>query len=167
MKQLRIQRCWLLISLWLLTACAGVEAEEKMDSIHCNLKIDPSIQLGQPVMLQLTLHNSTSQSLEVLQYFTPFEGILGEIFELHFNGEPLSYRGPLVKRGPPLDEDWLRLEPGGDLSAEVDISHAWNLGRKGGYRLQLRNDIAYRPAGSTERQVLAAERCPEVRFSVF
>ena len=137
-----------------------------MGSLHCDLDIDQTLSAGEPVILRLTLNNTGGQSLEVLQYYTAFEGILGDIFSIHYGDESLSYRGPLVKRGPPTDEDWLLLESGTVLKAEVDLSGAWSLERPGVYTLQLKNDMTYRHSGSKESLVLAAGSCQMVDFRV-
>lgn len=137
-----------------------------MGSLHCNLNIDQMLPAGEPVILRLTLNNSGEQPLEVLQYYTAFEGILGEIFSIQYGDESLSYQGPLVKRGPPTDEDWLLLEPGAELTAEVDLNGAWNLERPGDYTLQLKNDMTYRHSGSKENLLFAAGSCQMVDFRV-
>ena len=166
MKKWLTARCWLFVCV--LAACTGngIEAGEKMDTLHCDLEIDQAIPAGKPVMLRLTLSNTSGQSAEVLQYFTPFEGILGDIFNIHYGDESLSYRGPLVKRGPPMDEDWLLLESGGVLTAEVDLSNAWDLARPGKYTLRLRNDMTYRLPGNTETSLIAVGSCQVVSFEV-
>lgn len=62
----------------------------------------------------------------------------------------LAYQGPMVKRGPPTDEDWLQLKSAAILSNELDISRAWDLGKKGQYSLSLSQDISYRVTNSSE-----------------
>ena len=167
MKKWLSTGCTFLICM--LTACIGnsIETGEKMEAMHCDLDIDQATGVGKPVMLRLTLSNTFIQPVEVLQYYTPFEGILGDIFYIHYGDEVLSYRGPLVKRGPPTDEDWLLLETDESLTTEVDLSSAWNLGRSGDYTLRLRNDMTYRHSDSKENSLLAASNCQTVSFSVF
>jgi len=111
------------------------------------------------------LHNGLATPVEVLRYFTPFEGILGEIFDIRRQGEPVPYEGPMVKRGAPGDEDWLALPAGQELSAAVDLSEAWNLTQPGEYQLQLRNSIMYRVPGETEPRQLDATGCGVVVFT--
>ena len=99
-------------------------------------------------------------------YGSIFEGILGEIFDIQWQGQPLQYEGPMVKRAAPGGEDWLLLEAGDVLSATVDISEAWNLARPGDYQLQLRNGISYRVEGETEPRQLDPAACGVVHFAV-
>ena len=167
MKGLLAAKSWLLICVLAACAGSGVDAGETMGSIQCKLEVDQAIPAGKPVLLQLTLGNTSGQAVEVLQYHTPFEGILGDLFEIQYADESLTYRGPLVKRGPPTDEDWLLLESGGVLTAKVDLSNAWDLRRAGEYTLRLRNDMSYRHAGSPERLLVTAGSCQMVSFGVF
>jgi len=104
--------------------------------------------------------------VRVLRYFTPFEGILGEIFDIRWQGQPVIYEGPMMKRAAPGEEDWLLLKAGEALSATVDISGAWNLTRPGQYLLKLRNSISYRVAGEPEPRQLDAAGCGVVGFTV-
>ena len=160
-------RSWLLVCVLAACTASGLDAGETMGSIQCKLEVDQANPAGEPVLLHLTLSNTSGQALEVLQYHTPFEGVLGDLFEIQYADESLTYRGPLVKRGPPTDEDWLLLESGGVLTAEVDISKAWDLSRAGEYTLRLRNDMSYRDPGSPEHSLVAAGSCQMVGFGVF
>jgi len=168
MKLWQKSLCWLTALLWITAACAssGSGLPANMDTPHCSLAVAESIPSGQPVTVHLVLRNPSASALEVLQYHTPFEGILGEIFELRLQGQSLAYQGRMVKRGPPGDEDWLPLDAGVTLSAEVDISNAWELGLPGEYSLQLRNGITYRLAGHTDPRQLAASSCGVVSFHI-
>ena len=167
MKGSLAAKIWLLVCVLAACAGSGVDAGETMSSIHCKLEVDQANPAGEPVLLHLTLGNTSGQAVEVLQYHTPFEGILGDLFEIQYGDESLTYRGPLVKRGPPMDEDWLLLESGGVLTAEVDLSKAWDLSSAGEYTLRLRNDMSYRHSGSPERLLVTAGSCQMVSFGVF
>jgi hypothetical protein len=43
-----------------------------------------------------------SEGCYVLKWFTPLEGIGGDIFRVERDGAELPYHGKLVKRGPPV-----------------------------------------------------------------
>jgi len=173
MKRWQKSLCWLTALLWVTATCAlsGSEAGSghpaEMETPHCNFTVAESIPSGEPVIVQIVLRNPSTNAIEVLQYHTPFEGILGDIFELRYQGEALSYQGPMVKRRPPEDEDWLPVDAGATLSAEVDISSAWKLSLPGVYSLQLRNDISYRLAEHSDSLKIAAASCGVVRFLIF
>jgi hypothetical protein len=157
-----------MIAMTTLVACTpgGASPGNDMAPLSCQLATAATIHAATPAMVRLTLRNTTDHPVEVLQYFTPFEGLLGEVFVVRYQGEPIPYQGPLVKRGPPVDEDWLPIGPGGSLSAEVDISGAWDLGRPGAYSLQLSKPLSFRKPGRTATMLLAAASCGTVHFSI-
>lgn len=154
----------------LVTACADSSAvtgaEDTSGILTCNLSVSSPVRQGHPVNVELALHNSLAAPVQVLRYFTPFEGIMGEIFDIHRQGQPVLYEGPMVKRAAPGEEDWQLLNAGEKLSATVDIAGAWNLARPGEYRLQLRNGISYRVAGEPELRQLDPASCGTVDFAV-
>lgn len=160
--------CWVII-FGMAAACANpkVAVHSAMNTtLRCHLEIAQTTPVGVPVVLTQTLTNTTNHSIEVLQYHTPFEGILGDIFELKFGVDTLTYRGPMVKRLPPGDEDWLKVEAGDSLTAFVDIAKAWDLDQAGEYQLQLKKTISYRIDSGSEPVTLPTTVCKRVRFSM-
>jgi len=151
-------------------ACAEsgpmTETQSSSATLSCRLAVTGPLQLGQPVTVGLTLHNGLATPVEVLRYFTPFEGVLGEIFDIRWRGEPVRYDGPMVKRAAPGDEDWFALPAGQELSALVELSETWDFSRPGEYQLQLRNSISYRLPGEAEPRQLEASSCGEVEFTL-
>jgi peptidyl-Lys metalloendopeptidase len=150
-------------------ACAEsgpvTETQALNGTLSCRLSLASPQQHGQPYTAGLTLHNGMATPIEVLRYFTPFEGILGEIFDIRWQGELVPYEGPMVKRAAPGDADWLALPAGQELSAAVDPSEAWDLTQPGEYQLQLRNSITYRVPGETEPRQVDAADCGVVVFT--
>lgn len=161
----------MLALLGILFATAGCQASDveqdlAMTPISCDMQLDDSYAQGAEVVVSFSLGNHSESEFEVLQYHTPLEDLIGPVFEVHFGSELLSYLGPMVKRGPPADEDWLQLKPAAVLSNELDISRAWDLGKKGQYSLSLSGDVSYRATGSTDVLSFAAANCPTIFFSV-
>ena len=159
-----------LAGLAMAAACAGSSAVTEPDGasgiLSCHLSVPGQVQQGHPVTVELALHNGLAVPVKVLRYFTPFEGILGEIFEIQWQGQPVQYEGPMVKRTAPGEEDWLPLKAGESLSAAVDLVEAWNVARPGEYRLQLRNPISYRVEDEPEPRQLDPAACGVVSFTV-
>lgn len=159
-----------LASLAMAAACAEsgpvTEAQDPSSTLSCQLSVAGPLRQGQPVITKLTLHNHLATSVQVLRYFTPFEGILGEIFEIRRQDQPVPYEGPMVKRAAPGDEDWFTLGAGQELSATVDLSNAWDLTGAGEYQLQLKNSIRYQLPGEAEARQLEAASCGVVRFTI-
>jgi hypothetical protein len=134
--------------------------------LSCALALSGPPAPGQAVSVELLLHNGLDVPVRVLRYFTPFEGILGEIFEVQWQNQPVIYEGPMVKRVAPGEDDWLPLPAGQDLTAAVDVSSAWNLTLPGEYRVQLRNGISFRVPDDPEPRQLEPADCGAVGFIV-
>jgi peptidyl-Lys metalloendopeptidase len=105
-------------------------------SLDCTLEMDETYPVGQPVNLRFELHNQTDRSLYALTWYTPLEGIAGDIFRVTQDGEELPYQGMLAKRGDPTREEYITIEPGEAASAEVDLRTGYDLSVPGSYQVQ-------------------------------
>ena len=83
-----------------------------------------------------TLTNTLSEALYVLKWFTPLEGLAGDIFRVQRDGLHLPYRGIQVKRAPPTAEDYVWLDAGGSISAEIDLAEGYDFSQPGQYTVQ-------------------------------
>ena len=118
-------------------------AEEEMPvrttprpSLDCTLEMDETYAVGEPVHLRFELHNHTDRPLYVLIWYTPLEGIAGDIFQVTRSGEKLLYQGVLAKRGDPTRGEYIVIEPGETASAEVDLRAGYDLSTPGSYQVQ-------------------------------
>jgi hypothetical protein len=96
---------------------------------------------GSPVSLRFELHNQADQPVYVLSWYTPLEGIAGDIFLVTRDGEELSYQGMMVKRGDPDEESYISIEPGKSASAEVELTTGYDLSVPGSYQVQFTNGL--------------------------
>ena len=90
---------------------------------------------GEAVNLSFTLTNNTDTSLYVLKWYTPLEGIAGEIFRVERDGQAIPYQGILATRVAPSAEAYVRLEPGASASAEVNLATACDFSPAGEYTI--------------------------------
>jgi hypothetical protein len=90
------------------------------------------------------LINLTSEKLYVLDWFTPFEGIAGDIFRVTYNGQPIPYQGIHAMRENPSPESYIVLEPAGTEIVEVNLSEVYDFSRPGTY------SIAYKPPHTSD-----------------
>lgn len=132
----------------LVLACAGagkpspaqpgvMMSDEPQDGVlQYRLETGDSHVVGQAVILGFTLENLGDETLWILKWYTPLEGIAGKIFRVTRDGEDLPYQGLMVKRGDPRREDYVRLGPGESASQEVDLSEAYDLSLPGEYRVE-------------------------------
>jgi peptidyl-Lys metalloendopeptidase len=86
-----------------------------------------TFQSGEPVVILFTLESLADETLWVLKWLTPLEGIKGGIFKAACGGQEVPYEGPLVSRIGPFKSDYVRIEPRGSVSAQVDLSRVYRL----------------------------------------
>jgi len=104
--------------------------------LSATLEAPSSLPSGEAVRLRFTLTNHSPETLYVLNWYTPLEGILGEILRVKRDGQAIPYEGPLVMRGDPLPENYVLLEPGASESAEVDLATVYDFSQAGEYTIE-------------------------------
>jgi len=108
-------------------------------ALRCTLQAPAQVVTGQPVVLRFTLTNPGPVALQMLRWNTPFEGAwLAPFVTVERAGRPLAYQGPMVKRAEPKADQYLRIEPGTSVSAEVDLAEPFDLSAPGVYRVRPR-----------------------------
>ncbi len=114
---------------------AGPPADEK--GLTCRLEAPRVIPLSEPVVpVTFTLRNESPAAILVLARQTPLEGFLGDLFDVTLAGRRLDYRGPVVKRGPPTEAEFVPLAPGADAHATVDLLEGYDLAQAGRYTVR-------------------------------
>lgn len=127
-----------------LAACVGVSgtpapeppAMPSESDLQAVLEVPPALPDGEAVKLSFTLINRTGTELYVLKWYTPLEGIAGEIFRVKRDGQPLPYEGILASRAAPIRDDYILLPPGESASAEVDLATAYDFSKAGEYTIE-------------------------------
>ena len=105
------------------------------------LKIQPSAQQGsgEPINVYFLLENHTQQGVYLLKWYTPLEGIGGDIFDVTRDGSPIAYQGPMVSRAAPTPESYIYVRPDKGVSAVVDIAEAYDISQPGTYTIKFRS----------------------------
>jgi hypothetical protein len=103
--------------------------------LSATLEVPSRLPNGKTVKLKFTLTNNSEVDLYVLKWYTPLEGIAGEIFRIARDGQVIPYEGILAMRGDPLPEAYLLLEAGQSMSAEVDLATAYDFSPTGEYTI--------------------------------
>lgn len=88
-----------------------------------------------PMAIKFSLVNQSDESLSVLKWHTPLEGIAGDIFRIVGEGGVVEYRGPMVRRGEPELQDYVKIEPGKAVTVEVDLLKGYDLSAPGIYQV--------------------------------
>ena len=140
------------------TGPGGAGSPASPDSpLVATLDAPESLPGGGAVNVTFTLTNTSSEGLFVLNWFTPFEGLAGDIFRVQRDGVSLPYHGIQVKRGVPIPEHYVWLDPGGSATAEVDLAEGYDLSQPGRYTLQFRSPRLSHTAKTPEEQATSFE----------
>jgi peptidyl-Lys metalloendopeptidase len=123
------------------TDAAGMDVTSAPPALECQIRAEPRLKAGQPVIVHFRLVQRSAHAVYVLAWRTPLEGLRGDDFHVTREGVEIPYRGPLVKRGNPGAKSYLTLAPGTPLDAEVDLGLAYDLGKPGKYRVEFRGKI--------------------------
>lgn len=103
-------------------------------SLRTSLEIaNTSLTNQDDVVVRFTLTNDGTEKAFVLKWQTPFEGVDDDLFTVARDGEPVTYLGRHIKRPAPTVADYLVLEPGQSLSADVELSALYDMRFTGEY----------------------------------
>ncbi len=109
--------------------------------LRYTLTAKQSYPFSQPVLIEFALVNQGPDSLWILKWYTPLEGIKGDIFQVTCNGQQIPYAGPLVKRGDPGPADYVRIGTRESAQVRVDLATAYALPEAGPCRVQFAGQI--------------------------
>lgn len=100
------------------------------------LQLPDTLAKGDVVELTFSLINNTDSNLYVLKWFTPLEGIGGEIFRVKRDGQTVPYQGILVSRGDPTPDAYVSLAAGEAAMAQVDLATSYDFSKGGTYTIE-------------------------------
>ncbi len=140
--------CTLAFVILFLTACSATIEEDppEQESEHAQLgyrleTLREPYASDEPITISFSLMNKTDEALGVLRWYTPLEGIAGDIFRITREDRVVEYRGPMVRRGEPRREDYVRIEPGRAVTAKVDLLKGYDLSIPGEYRVDFQGRL--------------------------
>lgn len=107
-------------------------SQSKLEAV---LQVPTTLPDGGSVELEFTLINNSESGLYVLKWYTPLEGIAGEIFYVKRDGQPIPYEGLLAERGDPPPDAYVFLDSGASVSATVDLATAYDFSEPGEYTI--------------------------------
>lgn len=128
--------------LLLLTAGPVLAQPRETAGVAARLEaVAERAEAEEPVTVRFTLTNTTSAPITVLKWHTPLEGFNSDMFVVERDGRRVPYVGREVKRGAPGPEDYVTIEPGQSVSADLDLSEGYALAERGRYQAQYRSEI--------------------------
>ena len=103
--------------------------------LKVELSVPEKISLCSPVEVEFMVRNLSDQAVYLLNWYTPLEGILGDIFRVSHDGQALEYLGPQVTRMAPLADQYVLIEAGETKTAVVDLSTVYDFSQAGHYEV--------------------------------
>ena len=88
--------------------------------------------------VQFKVTNSSSQTMRVPYWQLPAGTLQSNLFKVFYNGKPVQYTGPQIKRSAPTEADFVTLRPGESRLVTVDLSQSYDMSRPGEYSVQFR-----------------------------
>jgi len=86
--------------------------------------------------IRFSMTNTSSESVQVLKWQTPFEGVEHNLFEVYRGGDRVEYNGMYAKRGAPGPEDYMTFAPGETKRIVLDLSDTYDFSTSGMYQLK-------------------------------
>lgn len=101
--------------------------------------------MGEQINCQFTVTNSDplNNNYYVLRRFTPLEGLKYDCLSITRKGKALTYDGMMISRSLPGASEYLLLEAGNTVTANVDLSTAYAINVAGEYTVQLQTQLRY------------------------
>ncbi len=128
-KPTNINTAWLMSALWLLAVMFTTPVCAQQ--LRARLELVDSANTRSEFQIRFTLQNEGDQTVQVLRWHTPLEGFRSQLFEVTCSGRLAPYRGPVVKRLKPSEQDYATLQPGRSLNVTLDLAGAYDLGQGG------------------------------------
>ena len=100
------------------------------------LEIKGEIARGEAVSVKFALNNRRDEEVQVLDWYTPFEGLAGKIFQVTRDGIAVPYHGILAKRSLPEPGNFSTIEPEGSVVTELDLSEGYDFSTPGDYAIE-------------------------------
>jgi peptidyl-Lys metalloendopeptidase len=130
--------CFLVLAVFITTvinslAATGLEVilTSKQDSFLSDNAVNVSVKIT----------NRSKESVTLLKWKTPLEAIGDNLFSVTLDGKEISYLGPDVKRGIPIESDYIILSPKESISKVVNLADYYDLSITGNYQIKYSTSI--------------------------
>ena len=150
---------------------SGATQPASQSGFRASLEALPQTSSGESTQLRFTLANESDTRLYLLRWYTPLEGIAGEIFTVKRDGQVIPYQGILASRMPPTPDDYVALDAGASVSVVVDLSEGYDLSEPGEYTVKFRSPSISHVAKSEAEMATTMEElgpvqipCHEITF---
>lgn len=133
-----LQKSFIAITvLLLLSAWTNSVNSQQKPLIDCQLNVSNKTLTNKNSWLSFQVTNLSAFPIELLTWYTAFEGFLSKLFVVKNNQQlEMEYLGPMIKRAEPHQDDYLLLAPGQVKAVEINLAQAYIL-PSGRYSVQL------------------------------
>lgn len=132
----------------------------------CAAALDARLSLvdgSENVKVSLTITNSGDKSIKVLKWQLPGDED-APLFQVTRDGQPVDYQGALIKRGTPVDKDFIRLAAGESITTAVEVSGLYDMSQQGQYSISYR--LPVEPKGNKAKRAASGSRSNTVTLWV-
>lgn len=134
----------LLISILLHIFVVPILAQAKQQTL-LKISISASDATESSGRIMFSLKNISPIPIEILPWGTPLEGIFtNKSFTITKDNQKVKYLGLQVKRRSPQDTDYITVNPGESLSAEIKLTEGYLFTEAGEYSVRFTGLIYYR-----------------------
>jgi peptidyl-Lys metalloendopeptidase len=105
--------------------------------------------------LNWSLTNESSKPMRVLKWHTPLEGVKSDMFRVEVRGDRAVYLGPIYKRRPPTEGDYITLGAAETVTAQINLTEAYDVARAGTYNVSYKTEHLH--AGPEQTKTLTAK----------
>jgi peptidyl-Lys metalloendopeptidase len=144
---------WIVVFGLLLVAAmlvSGVGAAPK-DALLVSLSAAQNqFSASQELLVTVSISNPNKNSVRILKWFTPRDGVEEPLFAITVDGEPVAYTGAVYKRPAATGKDYITLKAGESISNTVNLGEYYDLSSTGTYEIaySARSYILYNEKGN-------------------
>jgi hypothetical protein len=107
--------------------------------IPLQVTLFPGINAGSDGVVQFEISNTGNQDMIIPIWKLPSKTIEDDKFAVYFNDQAIEYEGPIVKREPDSEKDYVALHAGEVRRIDADIADVYDMTRNGEYRIRYQN----------------------------
>jgi len=87
------------------------------------------------VLVNVAITNPNKNTIRILRWYTPFDGVKEDLFAVTVNGKVVEYTGADYKRPAPQDKDYITLKAGETLETTIDLASFYDFSESGYYQI--------------------------------
>ncbi|HEY8560782.1 MAG TPA: M35 family metallo-endopeptidase [Pyrinomonadaceae bacterium] len=87
------------------------------------------------VLVNVAITNPNRNTIRILRWYTPFDGVKEDLFAVTVNGKAVEYTGADYKRPEPTEKDYIMLKSGETLETTIDLAGFYDFSESGYYEI--------------------------------